>query len=214
MYKVNAPLEALPMGVGRARAFTPGWLENESIWLHMEYKYLLEILRAGLYEDFFRDFKTALIPFLDPKVYGRSTLENSSFIVSSAHPDELIHGAGFVARLSGATAEFISMWRHMMTGKKPFFVQKGQLCLTLKPIIPGWFFSEDDTLSCKFLGKTMLIYHNPKRRDTFDQSSVIHSIILHPVDADAIEFAGDVISAPYAQMVRDGQVRQIDVYFA
>jgi len=54
MYKVNAPLETLSMDVGRARAFTPGWLENVSIWLHMEYKYLLEVLRAGLLKNFLR----------------------------------------------------------------------------------------------------------------------------------------------------------------
>jgi hypothetical protein len=171
-------------------------------------------LRAGLYEEFFGDLKTALIPFLDPKVYGRSTLENSSFLVSSAHPDELIHGAGFVARLSGATAEFISMLRHMMTGKKPFFVIGGQVCLTLKPILPGWFFDEDNTLSCRFLGGTTIIYHNPQRRDTFDPGSVIHSINLRPIDGEALELAGDVISSPYAQMVRDGLIRQIDVNFA
>jgi hypothetical protein len=214
MYKVNAPLAGLPKDVGRARAFTPGWLENESIWLHMEYKYLLEVLRAGLYKEFFEDFKTALIPFLDPNVYGRSTLENSSFLVSSAHPDESIHGAGFVARLSGATAEFISMWRHMITGKRPFFVIEGQLCLTLKPILPGWLFTEDNTLSCRCLGGTTLIYHNPQRRDTFDQGSVIHSITLQPLDGEALELAGEVISSPYAQMVRDGLIRQIEVNFA
>ena len=37
MYKVNAPLNALSYDIGRARAFTPGWLENESIWLHMAF---------------------------------------------------------------------------------------------------------------------------------------------------------------------------------
>jgi hypothetical protein len=41
MYKVTAPLENMPEDIGRCRIFTPGWLENESIWLHMEYKYLL-----------------------------------------------------------------------------------------------------------------------------------------------------------------------------
>jgi hypothetical protein len=214
MYKVNASLEALPKDIGRVRAFTPGWLENESIWLHMEYKYLLEVLRAGLYEDFFKDFKTALIPFLDPKVYGRSPLENSSFLVSSAHPDVLLHGVGFVARLSGATAEFLSMWRQMMAGARPFFVQDNQLCLALKPILPGWLFNDDNTVSCKFLGSTTVIYHNPKRRDTFDPQTVTSSIILHPVDKDSLELAGEVIPAPYTQRVRGGLVRQIDVYFA
>ena len=214
MYKVNASLETLPKDVGRARAFTPGWLENESIWLHMEYKYLLEVLHAGLYQDFFEDFKVALIPFMDPKVYGRSILENSSFLVSSVHPDELMHGTGFVARLSGATAEFISIWRCLMTGDQPFFFQEGQLCLALKPILPGWLFNDDNEVSCNFLGSTNIIYHNPNRRNTFDPSSVIQSITLHPNDADALELTGDVISAPYAQKVRDGQIRQIDVHFA
>ncbi|MGD0878666.1 MAG: cellobiose phosphorylase [Anaerolineales bacterium] len=213
MYKVNAPLENLSMDVGRARAFTPGWLENESIWLHMEYKYLLEVLRAGLYEDFFEDFKVALIPFLDPEVYGRSILENSSFLVSSVHPDELMHGRGFVARLSGATAEFISLWRCLMAGEEPFFMQGGQLCLSLKPILPGWLFDKDNMVSFKFLGSTKVIYHNPSRRNTFDPSCGVNSITLHPVDADAVEFSLDVISAPYAEDIREGLIKEIDVYF-
>jgi len=50
MYKVNAALDKAPVEIGRAKAFTPGWLENESIWLHMEYKYMLELLKAGLYK--------------------------------------------------------------------------------------------------------------------------------------------------------------------
>jgi hypothetical protein len=101
----------------------------------------------------------------------------------------------------------------MLTGKMPFFVIEGQLCLTLKPILPGWFFNEDNMLSCRFLGGTTIIYHNPQRRDTFDLSSVIHSINLHPIEGEALELAGDVISSPYAQMVRDGLIGQIDVNF-
>ncbi len=213
MYKLNASLEALPKDIGRARAFTPGWLENESIWLHMEYKYLLEVLLSGLYQDFFKDLKTALIPFLDPEVYGRSTLENSSFLVSSAHPDETLHGAGFVARLSGASAEFLSMWRLMMAGMQPFFVQKGQLCLALKPILPGWLCNEDGTVSFQFLGRTPVTYHNPSRRDSFDPQAVIRSICMQPNQGRAIELAGEVIPAPYARQVRDGKIKHIDVYF-
>ncbi|WP_203636793.1 cellobiose phosphorylase, partial [Thermobrachium celere] len=106
MYKVNASLNDETIEIGRARAFTPGWLENESIWLHMEYKYMLELIKSGLYKEFYSDFKNVIIAFMDPSVYGRSPLENSSFIASSANVDESIHGTGFVARLSGATAEF------------------------------------------------------------------------------------------------------------
>ena len=101
-----------------------------------------------------------------------------------------------------------------MAGAQPFFVKDGQLYLTLKPILPGWFFAEDDTVTFKFLGQTTVVYHNPERRDTFAPQTVIRSIILHPVDEDSLELAADFISAPYAQKVRDGKVRQIDVYFA
>ncbi len=214
MYKINAPLDELPKEVGRVRAFTPGWLENESIWLHMEYKYLLEVLRAGLYDHFFEDLKTALVPFLDPNIYGRSPLENSSFLVSSAHPDALLHGAGFVARLSGASAEFLSMWRLMMAGERPFILEGDQLCLAFKPILPGWIFDEDNTVSFKFLGKATVIYHNPGRRDTFDPKIVIRSIVLSTNEGTSLELAGQVIPAPFALRIREGQVGQIDVYFA
>jgi hypothetical protein len=195
-------------------AFTPGWLENESIWLHMEYKYLLEVLQAGLYEHFFEDLKTTLIPFLDPNIYGRSPLENSSFLVSSAHPDELLHGVGFVARLSGASAEFLSMWRLMMAGERPFFMEGDQLCLAFKPILPGWFFNEYNTVSFKFLGRTTVIYHNPGRCDTFDPRIVICSIALRTDEGNLLELTGPVIPAPFAWRIREGQVEQIDVYFA
>ncbi|MFW6268496.1 MAG: hypothetical protein ACOC4G_00315 [Bacillota bacterium] len=53
----------MPDDIGRARAFTPGWLENGSIWLHMEYKYLLELIKNGLYEEFHNEMKNCLTSF-------------------------------------------------------------------------------------------------------------------------------------------------------
>ncbi len=214
MYKINAPLEGQPKDIGRVRAFTPGWLENESIWLHMEYKYLLEVLKAGLYDRFFEDFRTVLVPFLDPNTYGRSPTENSSFLVSSAHPDELLHGAGFVARLSGASAEFLSMWRLMMAGVSPFFVQNESLCLSFKPILPGWLFNSDKTISYIFLARTSVIYHNPGGHDTFNPETTICTTVLNPFDGIPVEITGSVIPFPYSERVRDGLIKQIDVYFA
>ena len=210
MYKVNAPLNDQSHEIGRARAFTPGWLENESIWLHMEFKYLLEVLRAGLHEEFFADLKNALPPFLDPSVYGRSPLENSSFIVSSAHPDELLHGRGFVARLSGSTAEFLSIWQDMMAGRRPFFMQHNQLCLHLHPTLPGWLFDGDGQITFTFLGHCRVTYHNPDRRDTFGANAAQpHSFILEWQDGRTVDLAGSTIGAPYAASVRAGQVKTI-----
>ena len=213
MYKTNGPLESQPMEIGRLRAFTPGWLENESIFLHMEYKYLLELLRAGLYEEFFEDFRNTLIAFQDPARYGRSPLENSSFIVSSAHPDESLHGAGFVARLTGATAEFLSMWNIIMAGENPFFINAGELCLRFRPALPGWLFDESGTLSFTFLGHCQVTYFNPSRKNTFDEMMQIRTTNLY-LDDEQIEVLGNVITPPYVSLVREGRIRRIDVFFA
>jgi hypothetical protein len=214
MYKVNAPLEDQTPEIGRARAFTPGWLENESIWLHMEYKYLLEVLKAGLYEEFFEELKRVLICFQNPEVYGRSPLENSSFLVSSAHPDESLHGAGFVARLSGATAEFLSIWSTMMAGRQPFFLRNGGLCLLFEPALPGWLFDTDGELTFTFLGQVPVTYHNPDRRDLFPNHGVsVRRVILHLADQGQFEFAEGIIGEPYARMVRAGQIAGIDIFF-
>ncbi len=212
MYKVNAPLEGESHEIGRCRAFTPGWLENESIWLHMEYKYLLELLKAELYEAFYQDLKRALICFQDPAVYGRSPLENSSFLVSSAHPDKSLHGAGFVARLTGATAEFLSMWRVMMFGQQPFFLRDGALCLAFRPALPGWLFDEAGTLRSTFLGHTDVVYHNSDRVDVFPDRASTARMVLRSRDGTTVDLPLAVVEAPYARQVRLGRVERIDVF--
>jgi hypothetical protein len=212
MYKTNAPLDHQPMEIGRLRAFTPGWLENESIFLHMEYKYLLALLRAGLYTEFFEDFRNALVAFQDPARYGRSPLENSSFIVSSAHPDARLHGAGFVARLTGATAEFLSMWNLMMVGQEPFFMQAGGLYLRFRPALPDWLFDENGRISFSFLGRCQVTYHNPKRQNTFADGTHIQRMTLYTGGVQ-IEVHGGVIGPPYAAMIRERRVDRIDAFF-
>jgi hypothetical protein len=213
MYKVNAALDEQPHSIGRARAFTPGWLENESIWLHMEYKFLLEVLKAGLYEYFYEDFRNVIIPFLNPAIYGRSTTENSSFLVSSAHPDPSLHGTGFVARLSGSTAEFLSIWMIMMAGRRPFVIINDNLCLKLSPILPGWLFKEDGTLSFTFLGKCLVTYHNPQKANTYDGKTSIKEIILQLKNGKTMELNQAYIPNPYANMVRDGEISTIDIFY-
>lgn len=214
MYKTSVSIEELSNEIGRARAFTAGWLEREAIFLHMEYKYLLAMLKSGLYDEYFNDIKTTLVPFLDPEMYGRSTLENSSFIASSVNPDENVHGRGFVARLSGSTAEMLSMWSIMMAGQEPFIFEKGELKFRLKPIIPGWLFDEKGKVSFKFLGNTEVIYHNPKKQKTYGTDSVaVKKIVLSMTGGKRINIDGDVIGEPFSKNVRNGEVTSIEVYF-
>lgn len=235
MYKVNADLTSEGDGIGRTRVFPRGWLENESIWLHMEYKYLLELLRAGLYKEFYEMLNDVLIPFLKPEVYGRSILENSSFIVSSAHEDPSLHGQGFVARLSGSTAEFTHIWLWMNIGQNPFLMnQKDELCLHFEPALSGELFTTKKSTSSRlnkngewecvdlskgcyafnFLASILVVYHNPERLDIFPDSDYqIERICLKYDNEKTICLTDGFVSAPYAQEIREGKVDQIDVYF-
>ena len=215
MYKVNAPLKGMPFELGRSTIFTPGWLENESIWLHMEYKYMLEVLKKGLYAEFFSDLKNCLVAFQDPARYGRSILENSSFIASSAYPDKSIRGNGFVARLTGSTTEFLSMWLLMCLGKEPFKVAGGKLYFELKPILPRWLFTAKDTFTFCLLGKTLVVYHNPKRLDTFGDRAVRPTAIeLKRKDESDIKFTGSRIPSLFAERVRQAHYDRIDINLA
>ncbi len=215
MYKLTSPLKDMPEEIGRCRVFTPGWLENESIWLHMEYKYILELLKQGLYEEFYADFKHVLIPFLKPDKYGRSILENSSFIVSSAFPDKNLHGNGFVARLSGSTAEFLQIWLLMNVGRQPFFLnEQNELNLKFTPQLAGWLFTKKDkTYSFNFLSKVLVVYHNSKMKNTFGKNKALPAkITFCDKDGMQVEIKSAIISSPYAQQVRSRQIRQIDIY--
>ncbi|MFH1578360.1 MAG: hypothetical protein ABIC18_04755 [Candidatus Omnitrophota bacterium] len=235
MYKVAGRLSDMPFEIGRCRAFSRGWLENESIWLHMEYKYLLEILRAGLYEEFYSDFRNILICFQDPERYGRSILENSSFIVSSAFPDKSLIGTGFVARLSGSTAEFLHIWRIMNVGQKPFFLNnKGELNLRFNPVLASWLFKKDKTYSFNFLGSTnhalsaaaksssspkksgiRIIYHNPKNKNTFGKNAVsVQKILFKDKDGSGVKIASEIIPHPFAEQIRSRQISQIEIFLA
>ncbi len=214
MYKVTASLKPMPEEIGRCRVFPSGWLENESVWLHMEYKYLLELLKQGLYEEFYQDFKKALIPFQDPKRYGRSILENSSFLVSSAFPDKTLHGNGFVARLSGSTAEFLDIWLKINLGLKPFFITASNtLNLCFKPILNAWLFDKNGKYSFNFLSKIKVIYHNPTKKNTYGKNSAkVQYIAFKDNNGLLIRINSDTIKSPYAEQIRLGKINQIDIH--
>lgn len=69
MYTLSESLSEMGPEVGRMKAFSPGWLENQSIFLHMSYKFYLELLKAGLYKEFYEEIKTGLVPFMDNEVW-------------------------------------------------------------------------------------------------------------------------------------------------
>ncbi len=211
MYKVNEDLSSASFELGRCKAFTPGWLENESVFLHMEYKYLLELLKSGLYEEFFKDIRTMFIPFLDEKVYGRSLLENCSFLASSANPNEHIHGQGFVARLSGSTAEFVNMWQLMFIGSNPFTVEDGKLALTLTPVVPDYLIGADKTVECTLLGNIAVTYTLNKQAALIPGSYTVTGMDVTFADGTTKSVTGGKLVGADAEAVRDGKVTALKV---
>lgn len=233
MFRVCESLEQEPPELGRITAYPPGWLEHASIYTHMSFKWMLELLRAGLYDAFFETLKTSLPPFMKPEIYGRSTLENSSFIVSSAYPDSRLHGQAFQPRLSGVTAEWLQIWTLMVAGPQPFTIlDNDELALSFSPAIPDWLFTNEprrlsieafanevevppDSFTFVFLGQVLVTYHNPARKSTWgsDPARIVSGTFEY-VDGRRQTHEGSTYTGQVALDVREGRVRRIDLVLA
>jgi hypothetical protein len=227
MYFLSASLAGETYDMGRQIAFAPGWLENQSIWMHMSYKYYLQLIRGKLYNKFFDEMKGGgILPFMDPEVYGRPLMECSSFIASSAFPDPGTHGRGFLARLSGSTAEFMDIWKLMFIGPNPFFLNdKGEVEMRLVPALPSWLF-EDSTgdtdptfdedgnhlVSFKLFAKIPVTYHNAGGRDLFGELPKKYTVAMF--DGSTVDVKGATIPTETALLIRRvTQVKSIEAYF-
>jgi hypothetical protein len=210
-YQTSVSLENESFEIGRLKAFTPGWLERESNFLHMTYKYLLGLLKVGLYETFYKEIKSNYTCFMDPKVYGRSPLEVSSFIATSSNPDPKKHGQGFVARLSGSTAEMLSMYQFMFHGKHIFELKDGNLIYIPKPKLSKTFF-KDQKVETTLFGSINVVYENPKNLNTFDDDAYIEKIIVKK-DGESKTFNQGFVDGIWANDIREKNVFEIIVYY-
>lgn len=227
MYYLSASLTGQSYDMGRQIAFAPGWLENQSIWMHMSYKYYLQLLRGKLYDQFFSEYRGGgILPFMDPDTYGRPLTECSSFIASSAFPDPAVHGEGFLARLSGSTAEFMDMYQLMFYGPKMFYLDESdELQFQLVPALPGWLFNdkasagdaimdEDGqyTVSFKLFGSILVTYHNPDDDNLYGVAPKKYTIVLK--DGTVEEIEGESVPTELALKIRRNiEVASIDAYF-
>ena len=209
-YKTSVSIEEENHEIGRIRAFTKGWFERESNFLHMTYKYLLGLLKAGLYDTFYEEIKTNLTAFMDPLVYGRSPYENSSFIAPSNNPDPKKRGQGFVSRLTGSTAEVLSMWKLMFFGPHMFYLDHGQLSFKLEPKLHKSLF-KNGQIEVTLFEKTKVVYFNPTGLDTYDPACKIEKMVLFKGDEEC-EITSDRIIGKWTRDIRDGYVDQINVY--
>jgi len=224
-YFLSASLKRQSYNMGRMMAFSPGWLENQSIWMHMAYKYYLQLLRSGLYEEFFSEMRGGgMLPYMDLDKYGRSLMECSSFLASSAFPDPSQHGRGFEARLSGSTAEFLDMWRIMFIGNSPFVVNNGDLNFQLIPALPIWLFTDENktylpsdkvepvSLSFKLFTEIDVIYHNTEWTNLYGAIPKKYLITYKDETTKSVE--GPVVGPAEADAIRRVfKVQSVDVYF-
>ena len=177
MYTLSTSLAAESEDLGKVMTYTPGWFDNQSVWLDLSYKLYLQLLKWGLLKEFFEVFTSGeMLPFMDPEKYGRPIMESSTFIASSAFENPAVRGRGVLARLSGAS-EFLGMWSLMMIGPEPFSLDaSGQLCLQLLPALPLWMFQEtlnpgigtngsELTVSYNLFAQTNVTYYNRRRAD-------------------------------------------------
>lgn len=206
-YKTSDDLNAWGYDIGRIRAFTKGWLEREANFLHMTYKYLLGLLKAGQYRRFWAEAETNLVCFMDPSVYGRSTLENSSFIATSNNPNPMVHGQGFVSRLSGSTAEMLSIYHLAVFGKELYSMQQGELALKLAPSLPGGYF-KDGRLEAVFQG-TRIEYANESGSDAFLLKPARYE--LYRGGRKIADVEGERLTGKHAEEVRAGRFDKVRV---
>lgn len=203
-YKTCADIDDAPFEIGRVHAFTKGWLERECNFLHMDYKYMLGLLRAGYYDLFFEEMKTNYVPFMDPEVYGRNPAEASSFIVPTCNPDESKWGQGFFARLTGANAEMLDMYVRLFAGDHIFSLKDGKLTLTLSPKLPGSFFDEEGKASFRLFDKATVTYVNPKKLDLYKGGYSLSYV----VNGKKV----DEVSGELAEALREGKVKEIEAH--
>jgi hypothetical protein len=104
------------------------------------------------------------------------------------------------------------MWQLMMTGPQPFLMRNGKLHLRFTPVLPGWLFTAEGTITFKFLGQCVVTLHNPQRVDTFTHDVHIHRIELTDRAGEQAAIAGDTIGAPWAARIRSGDVARIDLH--
>lgn len=210
-YKTSIDLNNESPEIGRIHAFTKGWLERESNFLHMTYKYLLGVLKAGLYDEFYEEIKTNYTCFMDPEVYGRSPLENSSFIAPSNNPDHRKQGQGFVARLTGSTAEFLSMWQYMFFGDKIFRIENDELVFKVSPKLNKAFFKEGVATTTLFSTIKVEIY-NPDNINTYDKLAKIEKVVVED-NKGSKEFNGNTVTGDWVLKIRQKSINKIKIYF-
>ena len=118
----------------------------------------------------------------------------------------------------------IHIWAIMVAGERPFRLDSdGGLVLRLQPVLDRPFFLPKPrriggldlprgSFAFCFLGRTLVVYHNRRRRATFGPKGAGPvAYRLTYTDGTLLEIDGDHLKSGPAGDVREGRVERIDV---
>ena len=137
---------------------------------------------------------------MDPYVYGRSPIENSSFVVPTCNPNKRMHGQGQFARLTGANAEVLDMFYLMFLGERAFQMKDGELTFTPSPKLDRRFFDDKDEVSFPLFNKVIITYHNPDKLNLYEGCHLSYKV-------NGKQY--DVLKGQIAHDIRNGKVDRI-----
>jgi len=202
IYKTCEDIDKASFEIGRIHSFSKGWLERESDFLHMTYKYMLGLLRGEQYQNFFSEIKTNFTCFMNPNIYRRSPIENCSFIVPSNNVDSSLHGSAQFARLTGANSEVIDMFYRLCLGPKLFVYKNNELYLNISPKFSKDFFDENGEITFPLFKDIKVTLINKEKINCYEPIKVTYRILGKVYN----EVKGDL-----AESIRQKKIKTIDV---
>jgi len=124
----------------------------------------------------------------------------------------------------------------MNLGKAPYVLnEQKEICLSLKPILPGWLFAKKEarvrflthqdkwkefllpknSYAFNFNSGTLVVYHNPKLKDTFEGKGIKpKEILLTYTNHKTEKVLSALIPPGLTKDIREDKVERIDLYYS
>ena len=137
-------------------------------------------------------------------------LASCAFVAASVTPAPDTHGRGYVGRLSGSTAEMLSLWKMMFVGNGGFEEKDGKACFRFAPLLRADLFDENGEAAFTLCGSCCVVYHNKTGRNTYggDKATV------RKIEVAGKTFAGDLLPATESAGIRSHSLKRIDVWLS
>lgn len=103
------------------------------------------------------------------------------------------------------------MWLIMMFGKKPFYVENGELILNPEPALPSYLVEENSIVEAIFLGATRVVYHIGEKKDYIPGAYQVTECTLEYSNGSMLHMGQARLNGKLARDVRDGMVKEMHI---